>query len=214
MVSGVIGLSTSTVSETELPFSTSGGRSSFTLPFVTGASPTTLRIAACIDAGVAARAGRSGSRSRRRRPARPCRSESGAGRLERVIIARHGFAQSRSVTRYATTSSICSAVSIGLPAKRGRHARQTIDTIIGRHDRLRVEPAGIHDPQPQLALGPTRAPAPFRSGARCPGTAPPERARCGRAGKAHLPVSDNAAPAFRIAVRAGQRLGMASPTTV
>src|SRR5256885_1840045 len=49
----VIGLSTVTVSGTALPFSMSGGRSSFTLPGVTRADPTTLRMASCISAGVA-----------------------------------------------------------------------------------------------------------------------------------------------------------------
>ena len=45
------------MSGTALPFSMSGGRSSFTLPGLTGAEPTTLRMASCISAGVA-RAGR------------------------------------------------------------------------------------------------------------------------------------------------------------
>src|SRR5580700_8705206 len=52
--SAVIGLSTETVQGTELPFSTSGGRSSLTLPFLTGASPMTARTASFIISGVAA----------------------------------------------------------------------------------------------------------------------------------------------------------------
>src|SRR6516162_11472975 len=51
--SAVIGLATLTVIGTVLPFSTSGGISSLTLPVCTGASPTRLRIAALSIAGVA-----------------------------------------------------------------------------------------------------------------------------------------------------------------
>src|SRR5258705_12277711 len=49
----VIGLSTATSSDTELPFSTIGGMSSVTLPLPSAAWPTVLRIWACIVAGVA-----------------------------------------------------------------------------------------------------------------------------------------------------------------
>src|SRR3954447_17083502 len=49
----VIGLSTVTSSDTELPFSTIGGMSSVTLPLRSCAWPTVLRIRACIAAGVA-----------------------------------------------------------------------------------------------------------------------------------------------------------------
>src|SRR5262245_39265208 len=51
--SAVIGLSTLTVSGTVLPFSDSGGSSTFTLPEVTGAVPTTFRMDSSIAAGVA-----------------------------------------------------------------------------------------------------------------------------------------------------------------
>src|SRR5450756_1862745 len=51
--SAVIGLATLTVIGTVLPFSTSGGTSSLTLPVRTTAPPTTLRIAAASIAGVA-----------------------------------------------------------------------------------------------------------------------------------------------------------------
>src|SRR5712671_7264864 len=49
----VIGLSSATSSDTELPFSTIGGMSSVTLPLRSGAWPMVLRIWACIVAGVA-----------------------------------------------------------------------------------------------------------------------------------------------------------------
>src|SRR5216683_144824 len=51
--SAVIGLVTVTVIGTVLPFSTSGGTSSLTLPVRTGASPATLRMAPASVAGVA-----------------------------------------------------------------------------------------------------------------------------------------------------------------
>src|SRR5947209_8733050 len=54
----VIGLATLTVSGTVLPFSTSGGTSSLTLPLRTTAAPTTSRMALASIAGVAS-AGRS-----------------------------------------------------------------------------------------------------------------------------------------------------------
>ena len=47
---GVIGLSTLTASGTALPFSDSGGRSSFTCPALTRDEPTTARMASCIAA--------------------------------------------------------------------------------------------------------------------------------------------------------------------
>src|ERR1700733_9644414 len=56
--SDVIGLVTLTVIGTVLPFSTSGGISSLTLPVCTTAAPTTLRMAVASIAGVAS-AGRS-----------------------------------------------------------------------------------------------------------------------------------------------------------
>src|SRR6266568_729822 len=51
--SGAIGLATLTVIGTVLPFSTSGGTSSLTLPVWTMAEPTTSRIAAASISGVA-----------------------------------------------------------------------------------------------------------------------------------------------------------------
>jgi hypothetical protein len=49
----VIGLSTDTTSDTLLPFSTSGGTSSFTRPSVGVALPTTFLIASAMESGVA-----------------------------------------------------------------------------------------------------------------------------------------------------------------
>src|SRR5262249_10113813 len=78
--SGVIGLSTDTSSETVLPFSTSGGRLSVTLPLRSGAEPTTFLIAASIDAGVA-RAGDTDTK-----PAPAARLAAPISTLRRVVM--------------------------------------------------------------------------------------------------------------------------------
>src|SRR5262249_37873839 len=92
-----------------------------------------------------------------------------------------------------------------LSLKGGSDAGETIDAVVGRHDRVRVEAARIDNPQPQLALRPAR------SGSRqvrrqCAlelllreGAGVAEKA------EAHLSINDNAATAFRVAIGAGQR---------
>jgi len=102
-------VATLTASGTVLPFSTSGGRSSFTLPVVTRAGPTTLRMASCISAGVA-RAGLTWTTDASPMPAA---APPAASRNWRREVRR--FIQSRSVVKKATTSSICSALKTGLP---------------------------------------------------------------------------------------------------
>ena len=96
--SAVIGLSPEMVSGTALPFSISGGTSIFTLPFLTGASPTTFRIAARIDAGVA-EAGLTASES----PAAPASAAVSTRKRRRVACrmssVHHGFCSSRRVAR-------------------------------------------------------------------------------------------------------------------
>ena len=72
---------------------------------------------------------------------------------------------------------------IGLPAKRRRHAVQPVQTIIGRHDRVRIEPRAStmrNRNCPPIQ----RAPAPARSGARLPWNAPRGTGRYGTAGRA------------------------------
>ena len=115
---GVIGLSTSIVRDTVLPFSTSGGTSMCTLPFFTGASPTTLRIAAFIDAGVA----REGSMRITEAMPAPAMAPSSSRRVVTLIESCIVFpvsSYSRNIVRNATTSSICSAVKTGFPRKDG-----------------------------------------------------------------------------------------------
>ena len=111
----VIGLSTVTVSGTALPFSMSGGRSSFTLPGVTRADPTTLRMASCISAGVA----RAGATAMTDPSPRPAATPPAVFKKSRRDVGRS--IQSLNVIKKATTSSICSALRTGLP----RHAGAT-----------------------------------------------------------------------------------------
>ena len=108
-----MGLSTLTASGTVLPFSTSGGRSSFTLPVLTEAEPTTLRTASCIAAGVAC----AGSTAISDASPIPAAAPPAVSRNSRREVRR--FTQSLNVIKKATTSSICSALKTGLPRQAG-----------------------------------------------------------------------------------------------
>src|SRR5262245_36342286 len=206
--SAVIGLSQEIVSGTALPFSISGGTSIFTLPLLTGASPTTFLIAACIDAGVADAGFTASGSTIPTAPASAAVSiRSGAG----LLAACHRRASWCSLVRQGRE------VGDHVPdrlrgqhrlALKGRsHARETVDPVIGRHDRVRVEVACIHDPQPQLALRPARSGS-LEVRRQCAlelllreGPAVAEEA------EAHLPVNDDIAPAFHVPLRTSQRLG-------
>src|SRR5439155_23182434 len=94
-----------------------------------------------------------------------------------------------------------------LGLKRGGDPRETVDSIIGRHDRVGVELARIHEAQPQLTLRPACTSS-FEVRGECAlelllreGPAVAEQA------EPHLAVNDDTAAAFHIALRAGQRLG-------
>src|SRR5262249_7638630 len=137
--SAVIGLVTLTVIGTVLPFSTSGGISSLTLPVCTSASPTTLRMADASIAGVAS-----------------------AGRTVTIGIVPHSAAlpaRPRKRRRVDGAKScmqvltllVAQCCKIGhdildlfrrqdrpvAPAR--AHAIEAVDTIIGRHDGRRIE---------------------------------------------------------------------------
>ena len=112
----VIGLSTLTVSGTALPFSDRGGNSSLTLPVLTRAEPTTLRMASCIATGVA-RAGSTAMIAARPRPA--AAASGGPKKFSAGSVSLHSVPQSLNVIRNATTSSICSALRTGLPRQAG-----------------------------------------------------------------------------------------------
>src|SRR5688572_20194142 len=94
----------------------------------------------------------------------------------------------------------------GLTFERRGHACKTFDSVIRRHYRLRVEAARIDDAQPQLSLRPARS-----------GSLEAGRKRALKAffrvwpavaeqAKPGLTVNDNGAPAFRVAVRSGERI--------
>src|SRR5215475_14556141 len=147
------------------------------------------------------------ARSPRRPRAPPSRPESGAASV--AACARRGSSYSLFAQRREIGDDILDLFRAQhrLALKRRGDARETVDSIIRRHDRVGVEPARIHDPQPQLTLGPARA-ASFEVRRKCAlellireGPAVAEQA------EPHLAVNDDAAPAFHIALRAGQRVG-------
>src|ERR1043165_6741676 len=139
----LIGLSTLTVSGTVLPFSTSGGRSSFTRPGVTVAAPTTMRTASCISTGVAP------AGSMRTNAARPSPAPSVRNRRRSIsVLERHE-------KRHHVLDLLRG--QDGLAAIGRGHPCQTLGSMIRRHDRRRIDAARIDDAQAQMALRPSRA---------------------------------------------------------
>src|SRR5580704_16956829 len=138
---------------TELPFSTSGGKSSLTLPFFTGASPMTARTASCIISGVAA-AGRIESCNSTPQPAsapavlrisRRERSRSISGFTSKLKTSLQGYQIGNDVLDFHRREH-------RLVAKHRRHSGQVIDAIERRHNGRRIGLAGIDDAQPQLSF--------------------------------------------------------------
>ena len=203
----------STAHGTVLPFSTSGGMSSLTLPRLHLAPRRPpCAIAACIAAGVALRpAATSSGGSRRAGSERAGRLQDGAPRgvhrswsLHVCIVCVHRLVPQRRQKSHHILDLL--RVRIGLPRKAGATRCKAVDAIIGRHDRVRVEPAGIDDPQPQLSFRPARAgalagPAPIVPWNRSSGNGPEWQSRH----KPDLPVGDDGAAARRIALLPGQR---------
>src|ERR1700722_6841501 len=152
--SDVIGLVTLTVIGTVLPFSTSGGMSSLTLPVRTGAVPTMLRMAVESVAGVAC-AGRSvtiGTAPATAAPARP-RNWRRVDRSGSRICA----------SLFAQTCEISHDIldlfrrQDRLAAPSLAYADQPLDAIVGRHDGRGIEARRVDQPQPKLAFGPAAA---------------------------------------------------------
>src|SRR6516225_8828620 len=148
--SAVIGLATETVIGTVLPFSTSGGMSSLILPLRTGASPTTLRIAEVSIAGVAFawRDVMTGSAPATAAPPARCRT------LRRVVcdIWRIGIDVVLVAKRRKIGHDVLDLLRrqdrLAAPIRPDAH--KAIQTIIGGHDRGRIEMSGVHQAQPQL----------------------------------------------------------------
>src|SRR5215216_4719536 len=147
-----------TLSGTALPFSTSGGRSNITLPGLTCDSPTTWRMAVCVSAGVAP----APSTFRIEASAAPPASRPAATRRPRrvggVFIALIETAFSLSVAQGGQERHDILDLLGGqhrLGAKIRRNPRQTGDAVIGRHDGVGIDLAGINHPQAQLSCRPT-----------------------------------------------------------
>src|SRR5499427_4199085 len=189
-----------------LPFSTSGGMSSVTLPLRTGASPITRWIAAFIISGVAsARRARSGAVPNAVTPAIPTRT------VRRVMWDSLSFviASSSVPQGHRKRHNVFDLLrrQHRLATKRRCNPFKSIQAVIGRHDRIGVKYARIHDPQPQLAFGVTR-PGTFEIG---PDGALEfllrQRCRMTKQAQPGLPARHNGFSAYRIARGAGQRSG-------
>jgi len=113
--------------------------------------------------------------------------------------------QSLNVIKKATTSSICCALRTGLSRQAAPLARvpRTDDTP---HDRGGIDPVGIDDPEPQLALGPPRAGSPEIGREVALEPLLRERPAVAEQAQTHLPVGDDRAAARGIALGAGERL--------
>src|SRR5512144_1472444 len=133
----VIGLSTLTASGTVLPFSESGGTSSFTLPGLTRAPPTTLPMASCMAAGVAP-AGRSATTDPSPMPAAVSRNSRRDARRSISVLQRRQKG-------HHVLDLLRAQDGLATPGR--RHARQLLASMIRRHDRLRIDPARIDDPE-------------------------------------------------------------------
>src|ERR1700738_4101251 len=131
--SGVIGLVTLTVIGTVLPFSTSGGMSSFTFPVRTTALPTTLRIAAASIAGVASAGRRETTGTAPSAAALPARPRN-RRRVEFSCCCITG------PFLFTQACEICHDIldlfrrQDRLAAPCRAYAQQSLDAIIGRHD--------------------------------------------------------------------------------
>src|SRR5262249_25748159 len=198
-------LSTSIASDTVLPFSTSAGTSIVTLPFLTGASPTTLRIAACIDSGVAC----AGATITAAAPAAspPISTSRRVVALMSLAIAISGPGLVLVPQRGQERDHVLDLLraQYRLAAERLRHPVHALDHIIGRHDGVRVQLPGIDQPQPQLAFRPTRTrPLEVR---RHISLEPLRRKRAGmtQQAKPDLAVEHDRASARRAALLAGER---------
>src|SRR5260221_1569521 len=151
--SAVIGLVTLTVIGTVLPFSTSGGTSSLTLPVRTGASPTTLRMAEASIAGVPS-AGRNVTigtvPNNAAPPARPRKRRRVDGSKSCMMGQTLLIAQ-RCKIRHNILDLLRRQDRLAAPAR--THVIQAVDAIIGRHDSCGIEVRRVDKSEPKLADG-------------------------------------------------------------
>src|SRR2546423_10387941 len=132
----------------------SGGRSSFTLPGLTRAPPTTLRMASCISTGVA----RAGTTVMTDPSPRPAATPPAVFRKSRRDVRRSISVPQRHQEGHHVLDLRRAEDRLATPGR--RHSRESLGSMIRRHARRRTDPAGVDDPEPQLALGPARAGAP------------------------------------------------------
>src|SRR6476646_1539592 len=149
-LSAVIGLSTLTVIGTVLPFSTSGGISSLTLPVRTAASPTTFRIAVVSIAGVASagRTVRTGTSPSTAALPASVRNWRRVESSDRCIVS-FLFTQRHQI-RHDILDLFGREDRFSLPGS--PDAIEPIRPIVGWHDRRGIEARGIDQPEPKLAL--------------------------------------------------------------
>src|SRR5262249_32571039 len=86
-----------------------------------------------------------------------------------------------------------------------RDPRQALDTIVRRHDAVRIKPARVDDAKPQLAFRPAASRAGEVGGHGALELFLGERAAMAEEAKPDLPVAQNGAAARRIALLAGKR---------
>src|SRR5580704_244242 len=194
---GVIGLSTDTVSGTTLPFSTSGGRSSFTLPSRIVPAPTTCLMAAAMVSGVAC-ADANGSTLSRAAPARKARRSSGE------CMARTLLLQGREISHHILDLL---GRQDGLALEGLGDAVQAGGPVIGRHDRVWIETRAVGDAQAQLTHRPARASAGEARRQRALQAFLGNRAAVAQEAKTDAAVGDDGPTTGRIARPGGERLG-------
>src|SRR5450759_3549297 len=155
--SDVIGLETLTVIGTVLPFSTSGGMSSFIFPVRTTAAPTTFRIAAASIAGVASasRSVTTGTApSTAALPARPRNRRRVEFSYLRIAGSALLFPQCCKI-RHHILDLVRRQDRLAAPCRADPY--QSLDAIVGRHDGCGIEAGGVDQSQPKLAFGPAAA---------------------------------------------------------
>src|SRR5438552_17053294 len=129
----------------------SGGRSSFTLPGLTRAPPTTLRMASCISAGVA----RAGTTAMTDASPRPAATPPAVFKKSRRDVRPSMSVSQRHQEGHHVLDLLRAEHRLATPGR--RHARESLGSMIPRHARRPIDPAGVDDPEPPPGLGPSRA---------------------------------------------------------
>src|SRR5690606_1232649 len=185
-----------TVTDTELPFSTSGGRSRITPPLCGSTPPVKSRIAAARLSGVP-KAGRT---------VRSAAALASAAR--RVIRSLLLVCTVSSSQRHQIGDHILDLVGAQhRPALEGAgDAGEAVGLIVSRHDAGGIEAFRIHQPQAQLSFAPARPRAVQRRREIALEALLRDRAGMAEQAEALLPARHDGPAARRVARPAGQRL--------